>query len=342
VKHPSETFFDPLALDTYEGSDYAGLQRRIARSNRFPLKLLALTAGLLNGAALAGLAAVLRLFGRSRPDSYDRELGRLYFHVPEMAVHKRIELNALSALAEKFGGRGLDVGCGNGFIGGLLKRMASIGELHGVDAVESFANDTAQHGYSGFTYATADKIPLDTGSFDFVVSICVVEHILDLDGALREVRRLLKPGGALILTTPAPEFRSSSMDVTLYTRLGLHQRAEAAARRRDRTSQHFHYATADEWRENLEAIGFDDVKVTPFFSRRQLFAYELMNWPARLPELYFPDKIWLLGQRLRPLMHGLGWSTAVIGAWVASWSLPDGGHTHWLVSARRPLANNLS
>lgn len=336
MRHPSETFFVPLALEGYEGQDYARFQRRIARSNHFPLKLFAILAGLLNGALLAILAVILRLFGGVRPDQYDRDLGRLYFHVPEMAVHKRIELDAFITRGSCLVGRSVDIGCGNGFVGGILKGMTSIEELQGVDPVESFVNDTVANGYSGFSCATASKIPLESASFDCVVSVCVMEHIPDLDGALREALRLLRPGGALVLTTPAPEFRGSAITARLWSLLGLNERAEVAARLRDKVSMHFHYASADEWRRNLAAIGFDRVDVVPFFSMRQMLAYEIMNWPVRMPELYFPDKLWILCNRVRPLMHGLAWSTAVLGAWVARWSVRDGCHTHWLISARRP------
>jgi SAM-dependent methyltransferase len=336
MRHSSEAFFVPLKLEDYEGHDYARLQRRIARSNRFPLKPFAIMAGLLNGAVLATLAVILRLFGRAQPDLYDRDLGRLYFHVPEMAVHKRIELDAFTTRRNSLLGRCVDLGCGNGFVGGILKRMASIEELHGVDPVESFVNDTIANDYSGFTSATASKIPLESASFDCAISICVMEHVEDLDDALREVLRLLKPGGALVLTTPAPEFRMSAITVRLWSLLGLRERAEVAARLHDKVSMHFHYATADEWRNNLAAIGFDCVDVMPFFSTRQMLAYEIINWPVRIPELYFADKLWVLGSRFRPLKQGLAWSTAVIAAWMASWSVRDGCHTHWLISARRP------
>jgi SAM-dependent methyltransferase len=336
MRHPSEAFFVPLALENYEGLDYARLQKRIARSNRFPLKPFAIMAGLLNAAVLATFAWILRLFGRAQPDQYDRDLGRLYFHVPEMAVHKRIELDAFVTRKNCLLGRGVDIGCGNGFVGGILKRMTSIEELHGVDPVESFTNETAANGYSGFTCATAGSIPLESGSFDCVVSICVMEHIPDLDGALREALRLLKPGGALVLTTPAPEFRKSAITVRLWSLLGLRERAEVAARWRDKVSMHFHYATAEQWRKNLAAIGYDCVGVAPFFSTRQMLAYEIMNWPVAIPELYFADKLWVLGSRLKPLKQGLAWSTAVIAAWVASWRVQDDCHTHWLISARRP------
>ncbi len=340
MRHPSENFFEPAPLETYEGSGYQDLQRRIAWSNRFPLKAIAIASGLLNAGVLSATAGALRLFGL-RPDHCDRELGKLYFHVPEMAVQKRIELRELAARPE-LAGSGVDIGCGNGYVGGLLKRMTAIESLHGIDPVASFSNDVTQNGYDGFSAAPADEIPLPSGSVDFVVSICVLEHVQNLDGALREALRVLKPGGAVVLTTPSPEFRSSNISGRLWAKLGIRRRAEAAAKRRDKVSMHFHYASDEEWRRNLNALGFEKIDVVPFFSQRQMLIYEFLNWPVAIPELYFCDKIWILCQKCRLLMKGLAWATALLTAWIVRWAVPPGCHTHWLVSGRRRLEDNVA
>ena len=47
-----------------------------------------------------------------------------------------------------------------------------------------------------------DNIPFDDESFDFVVTNQVMEHVDDLDGVLAEIRRVLKPGGAVLSIFP--------------------------------------------------------------------------------------------------------------------------------------------
>ncbi|WP_342740127.1 class I SAM-dependent methyltransferase [Bradyrhizobium sp. B117] len=326
----------PLALEDYQGGDYERLQRRIARSNRFPLKPLAIMAGVLNGIVITIIAVVVRLLVKVRPSPWHRELGDLYLHVPEMAVHKGIELDALVNLRSCLLGRCIDIGCGNGFVGGLLKRTVGIAEIYGIDPVDSYANDALANGYAGFSGATAAEIPLPTASFDCAVSICVLEHIRELDDVFREMLRLLKPGGALVFTTPSPEFRLSTLDAAIWGYLGRSSRVEDGARLRDKVSMHFHYASANDWRTKLEQIGFESVNVSPIFSRRQLLAYELMNWPVRVPELYFSDKLWVLCRKIKPIKRVLSWSTAMIAAWVAGWSVREDSQTHWAISARRP------
>lgn len=51
-----------------------------------------------------------------------------------------------------------------------------------------------------------DKLPYDNDSFSFIFCKSVIEHIKDTDHFLSEVYRILKPGGTLIILTPAWEF----------------------------------------------------------------------------------------------------------------------------------------
>ncbi len=46
-------------------------------------------------------------------------------------------------------------------------------------------------------------LPMRSGSIDLVVAFDVLEHILDDAAALREVERVLRPGGCLLVTVPA-------------------------------------------------------------------------------------------------------------------------------------------
>jgi SAM-dependent methyltransferase len=48
------------------------------------------------------------------------------------------------------------------------------------------------------------RIPFDDQSFDFVFSVTVFEHVRDYDGALAEIRRVLKPGGVAVHVFPPP------------------------------------------------------------------------------------------------------------------------------------------
>jgi SAM-dependent methyltransferase len=67
---------------------------------------------------------------------------------------------------------------------------------HGiVDAVEHFINVFDGH-------QMVARLPFEDASADVVLAGEIVEHIVDTESFLREIRRILQPGGALILSTP--------------------------------------------------------------------------------------------------------------------------------------------
>ncbi len=98
----------------------------------------------------------------------------------------------------------VDVGCGTGDNLPLFDRLsgrASIGfEL------SRYAVRRAPMGPGGGTrvgVAVAEQLPVASGVADVVTSMDVIEHLDDDVAALREYRRVLRPGGRLLLTVPA-------------------------------------------------------------------------------------------------------------------------------------------
>jgi len=93
----------------------------------------------------------------------------------------------------------LDVACGTGYGARMLVRHARVS---GVDR-DKKAIDRALSRVTGtFLVAEVPPIPFPDDSFDFVVSFETVEHILDDREFIREIRRVLRPGGTLLMSTP--------------------------------------------------------------------------------------------------------------------------------------------
>jgi SAM-dependent methyltransferase len=95
----------------------------------------------------------------------------------------------------------LDIGCGTGAFLPVLARYAE--HVVGVDPLAEEDGDLVR--------ASAEHLPFDSDSFDVVVALDVLEHADDAT-ALKEVRRVLRPGGVVILTVPALPWLWSARD----------------------------------------------------------------------------------------------------------------------------------
>jgi 2-polyprenyl-3-methyl-5-hydroxy-6-metoxy-1,4-benzoquinol methylase len=100
----------------------------------------------------------------------------------------------------------LDMGCGDGALAGLLYRRFG-GAITGADpdakAIALAEEMFARRGYrAAFRQVAGTDTGLPDGNFDAVVCSDVIEHVPDPVALLREIHRVLKPGGHLVLTTP--------------------------------------------------------------------------------------------------------------------------------------------
>ncbi|UTR10941.1 class I SAM-dependent methyltransferase [Evansella sp. LMS18] len=102
----------------------------------------------------------------------------------------------------------LDVGCGTGRL--LLRGADSTTKIYGVDISEGMVNRAAELAEREplldnpvFKTADAEKLPFSENKFDIVLSTCVVFLLPDPDPALKEMYRVLKPGGLLALVNPS-------------------------------------------------------------------------------------------------------------------------------------------
>lgn len=119
--------------------------------------------------------------------------------------------------------RVLDVGCGTGDYCELLSRIST--EYIGVDFSSSMikrAIHTHCRSASGakrtFLQASAELLPFDDNSFDLVCAIGFIEYFEDPIVPMREIARVLKPGGTLIIQSFQEDFfrkaaRMAGMDV---------------------------------------------------------------------------------------------------------------------------------
>jgi SAM-dependent methyltransferase len=94
----------------------------------------------------------------------------------------------------------LDVGCGTG---ANLELLGQYGEAEGVDVSQAALQFCRARGLQNVRQGAAEKLPFEDGEFDLVTALDVVEHLDDDVAGLREMRRVLRPGGRALLFVPA-------------------------------------------------------------------------------------------------------------------------------------------
>jgi arsenite methyltransferase len=163
------------------------------------------------------------------------------------------------ALGAQPGERILDVGCGPGFyVTELLDQVGAGGSVVGLDASPQMLA-VAAHRSEGrpnvaFHQSDATSLPAEEGGFDRAVSVQVLEYVGDVEAALRELRRVLRPGGRVVI-----------WDVDWAT-LSWHSRDP---RRMDRALRAWDHHLADPslprtLAPRMRAAGFADVSMEAF------------------------------------------------------------------------------
>ena len=107
------------------------------------------------------------------------------------------------AFAVRYAGgrRVLDVACGEGYGSAALAAAGAAGVI-GVDVSASACEHARQKYGLDARVGRAERLPIDTASIDLVVSFETLEHVAEPAAFLDECRRVLVPGGRVVISTP--------------------------------------------------------------------------------------------------------------------------------------------
>jgi ubiquinone/menaquinone biosynthesis C-methylase UbiE len=222
---------------------------------------------------------------QNRIDLDHREVARFYDEVYyQNASGKAKPSNDLLRLANRLDLRPrqkvLDIACGTG---NWLDVASTNGlDVAGID-ISSRAIEICRERMPGgqFHVGQAESLPFDTCSFDLVTCLGSLEHFLDQPAALLEMKRVVKPGGRLVILVPNAGFLTHRLG--LYR--GTHQQAVKETIR-----------TLDTWGDMFQAAGLE---VTDRWRDLHILEY---GWIVRPPWLMvLPRLIQALALPIWPL-----------------------------------------
>jgi len=163
---------------------------------------------------------VLEDKGRARV--FYKYLSRVYDRINPFVWNAAMREQALDWVDVGPGERVLDVGCGTGFATeGLLDRTETV---HGIDQsvhqLEQAWAKLGKHDPVSFYLGDAERLPFAEGAFDVVWSSGSIEYWPDPVATLRELRRVARPGGRVLVVGPDaprnPVFRAVADAIMLF------------------------------------------------------------------------------------------------------------------------------
>jgi 2-polyprenyl-3-methyl-5-hydroxy-6-metoxy-1,4-benzoquinol methylase len=125
---------------------------------------------------------------------------------PRLHARYDIPIRLLSSRLNLENSTGLDVGCGDGVLLYKIRKLG--GDIVGLDTSETGLQlakeqlETRGVLSTRLINSSCYEMPFDDGRFDYVTSVELIEHLQDVNRFLREVRRILRPGGWFVCTTP--------------------------------------------------------------------------------------------------------------------------------------------
>lgn len=139
-------------------------------------------------------------------------------HRPRLHARYDIPIKLLSDRMDLRCSEGADVGCGDGVMLYKLSRKNSrvVGVDYSAEGLAMAKRELEKRGVKDgirFIQSSCYDMPLREASMDYVVATELIEHLEDAPSLLSEVRRVLRPGGMFVCTTPNREKGQSPDEV---------------------------------------------------------------------------------------------------------------------------------
>ncbi len=165
-----------------------------------------------------------------------------------------IRANEIRALEEvEFEEPVLDIGCGDGLVAKVILSKRKTKFDFGLDISEREIKKAKKSGiYKKCIVGDVYNLPFEDNKFQTVFSNSTVEHFKDLDLALSEIQRVLRPGGQLIITVPSAFLSSYLLGSRFFAFFGLRSVAKLYAKFFHSLVRHYNLHNHKQWERILK------------------------------------------------------------------------------------------
>jgi ubiquinone/menaquinone biosynthesis C-methylase UbiE len=181
----------------------------------------------------------------------------------------------------------LDVGCGDGIFAKIVfdEKIDT-----GIDPLSYELESAKKYDmYDELIEAFGDNIPKPDSSYKTIFSNSVLEHIENLDPVLKEINRVLMPGGVFYATIPTNYFEKYSVISKLLNGIGLKSTALSYNTFFNKFWKHYHFYDKKSWTKKFESNGFKVVNVIEYGAPKDCLFNDF--WvPFTIPN-YFVKKL---------------------------------------------------
>jgi SAM-dependent methyltransferase len=199
-------------------------------------------------------------------------------HLLTLPIHRviirAVEARLFAELAPDIPEPIVDIGSGDG----TFVQIALPGKrVFGIDPRRDDTREAEGRGvYAGLSVADGAALPFGAGQFAGAISNCVLEHVIPLDETLREVARVLRPGGIFVASVVGHRFPEYLLGTALLAAVGLD--GGRYGRWFNKIAYHFNTFSPQEWGARFAAAGFETVAMRPYISAAALKLFDFSHY----------------------------------------------------------------
>lgn len=167
-------------------------------------------------------------------------------------------------------GKILDFGCGDGFFTELVfgKGKIKVGlDLYNNKRVQEAIEKKI---YKTIKFYDGDTIPYSDNYFDTVVSNCVLEHIPNVASSLREIYRVLKPGGYFVTSVMADQWEDNLFGTKIF--------GKSYAEYMRKAQVHHNLFSNKRWQTHLKRVGFSIQSVDGYLYKKSALWLDISHY----------------------------------------------------------------